>query len=616
MQPTVGLLQHNTHEELEQSWRVSHSIHMFENRSDEIGPASHSLAQLAWSPSWSPAAHSTRHISSSVNSMVGSPSQISADMHARQLDAPSRTHFQPWSFPRVEANNKKPFGEQGRDGVPVPPSVVDSTPQRNLRVLVLFLALVGAVPLGALAREHSPPWLTWRSARADSCRRASPPVLSAGQGASLPGTASVQSSTINLAKCMVGSTVLALSAGIASFSSAPGGVVPALVMLLFFTFAAGYTYSVIARVVNEVGTSTYTGTWAKLFGKSTAFIPISAVIFETLVTGLSYAIIIGDSLASIACLSGLPEMFCLPNIWIVVLSALLLFPLSLPRKLSSLAIGSAIGTIGVGYTAFFMWLRMFDRSYAVGGKFHDLIDQSARPLFTTSASSYSLLNPSLLVLVSMLSLGLSVHYTAPIFFRELKEPTDGSSKMKSFDKVVKRGFALAALLFASIMVGGYLTFGGASQGLILNSYATSDHLAVLARLGNCASIIFAYPLNLVVLRKALCDIFRLDGSRNIVNVCSTFALVCIITAVSLVMKDLGLVAAIGGALGGSAVVYMFPSLMFIQATRLKRKKLEAEGVQLSSSRLREMYASYGICGLGVALAVLGVWMSLKGALSH
>ena len=47
---------------------------------------------------------------------------------------------------------------------------------------------------------------------------------------------------------------------------------------------------------------------------------------------------------------------------------------------------------------------------------------------------------------------------------------DGSSKLPSFNKVVAGGFGLAALLCGTIMSGGFLTFGGAAQGLILNNY--------------------------------------------------------------------------------------------------------------------------------------------------
>ena len=79
------------------------------------------------------------------------------------------------------------------------------------------------------------------------------------------------------------------------------------------------------------------------------------------------------------------------------------------------------------------------------------------------------------------------------------------------------------------------------------------------------------------------------------------------------IKDLGLVVSVGGAALGSSLVYTFPALMFIQATRLKKKELEAKGESLPIGRVREMYANMGLVGLGLSLGMLGVYMSLKSA---
>ena len=161
------------------------------------------------------------------------------------------------------------------------------------------------------------------------------------------------------------------------------------------------------------------------------------------------------------------------------------------------------------------------------------------------------------------------------------------------------------------MAGGYLTFGGASQGLILNSYATSDPLAFLARLGICASVIFSYPLNFVGLREGVLGLLNLKqhAGKASVHTITTVVLMCLMNGLALKLKNLGLVVAFGGALLGSALVYIFPALMFIQATR----QLIAQGKPVSDSRKKEMYANYGLAGLGGALGVVGCVMSLKNA---
>lgn len=88
------------------------------------------------------------------------------------------------------------------------------------------------------------------------------------------------------------------------------------------------------------------------------------------------------------------------------------------------------------------------------------------------------------------------------------------------------------------------------------------------------------------------------------------------TGLALFLKNLGLVVSVGGAALGSSLVYIFPALMFIQATRQREAALTAKGESLPAGRRNEMYANYGLVGLGVSLAVVGVKMSLAAAGGH
>lgn len=127
---------------------------------------------------------------------------------------------------------------------------------------------------------------------------------------------------------------------------------------------------------------------------------------------------------------------------------------------------------------------------------------------------------------------------------------------------------------------------------LLHSYATTDPLAFIARLGICASIIFSYPLNFVGLRDGVLNMLGLSGaaSKPSVHILATVALLCAVNGLALVVKDLGLVVSIGGALLGSALVYVFPAAMFIQATRNLSKKLQERGESLPAGRRNEMCA--------------------------
>ena len=147
-----------------------------------------------------------------------------------------------------------------------------------------------------------------------------------------------------------------------------------------------------------------------------------------------------------------------------------------------------------------------------------------------------------------------------------------------------------------------------AQGFILNNYATKDSLAFLARLGISVSIIFSYPLIFVGLRESILNLFGLDkyAERDDVHIASTVGLLAIVSGISLVIKDLGFVVAFGGAVLGSALVYVFPSLMFLKNQMDKK----APPTLVSKA---EFAFNIVITLLGTALGCVGGTLSLKKA---
>lgn len=423
-----------------------------------------------------------------------------------------------------------------------------------------------------------------------------------------PTGSSVFTTTMNLAKNIVGSGVLALAAGVGGFSSSPAALLPALAFLVLLCSLSGYSFSLIARVGDAVGADTYKDVWAKVMGKRSSFLPAFTVVFKCFAGALAYSIIIGESFASIGKLVGAPAMLCSPNKIICLVSLFVFLPLSLLRDLSSLAVGSILGTAGTVYTALFMALRAVDGSYKAGGAYHGLIEPALQPKVAALAKGQPLLNMNVVVLVSMLATTFLAHYNAPKFFKELAPPKGGGSKMPSFNAACLGGFGLSALLCGAIMSAGFLTFGSAAQGFILNNYATKDSLAFLARLGIAGSIIFSYPLIFVGLREGILNLFGLDkyAERDDVHFASTVALLGLVSALSLVIKDLGFVVAFGGAVLGSALVYVFPSLMFLKNQRDRKAPPTA-------ASKAEFALNVVITLLGTALAGVGGTLSLKKA---
>jgi sodium-coupled neutral amino acid transporter 11 len=291
---------------------------------------------------------------------------------------------------------------------------------------------------------------------------------------------------------------------------------------------------------------------------------------------LSYSIIIGDSFAAVAQLCNAPAALASSNAWIVLMSGFVLLPLSLMRDMSRLAIGSVIGTCGTLYTVLFVWLRLLDGSYFAGGRFFEMLPLAGQPAFASPTLARPLLNPGIFVLLSMLPSAFGAHFNAARFYSDLAEPADGSSKLSTFHRVCAAGFGFAGLLTAAVMSGGFFTFGSAAKGLILNNYATADPLALLARVGIGVSMVFSYPLVFTGLRDGVLAMLKKEeaGQKPLVHVGLTVAMLALLNGTSLVVKDLGLVVALGGAILGSATVYILPALMIIFTKKCTVPKAE------------------------------------------
>jgi sodium-coupled neutral amino acid transporter 11 len=410
---------------------------------------------------------------------------------------------------------------------------------------------------------------------------------------------SVASSTVNLVKAIVGSGVLSLPVGIAAFSSSRKALIPALAMLSIIGTLSAYCFAMVGRVCMATGTKTWGEAWTETVGEKSAWIPSSFVAILCASASLQYTMVIGDSFAPIFAAAGMPKLLASRSGAIAVVTALCTLPLSLLPNLEMLKYTSFLGIGGLLYTAAFMASRV--GAYKPGSAFHEAVPAALKPQFSAGFTLGSMLHPKVFVLLSILATAFCAHFLSPQFLAQLSDTkaTDGSteSKLPRFGLLTAGGFALSAVLSAVVMVSGFLTFGGAADGYILNNYATADRLAQLARLAIGGSIVTTYPLLHQGLRDTVQEALAQKGiaaSRQAI----TFTMVLGIMLVGMKLTDLGVVAAVSGALVSTSLVYVLPSIMFGQMLAARKDKSQLAKLELLGSRL--------VTVLGVFMVAVGM----------
>lgn len=88
---------------------------------------------------------------------------------------------------------------------------------------------------------------------------------------------------------------------------------------------------------------------------------------------------------------------------------------------------------------------------------------------------------------------------------------------------------------------------------------------------------------------------------------TTLALLTIVSTLAVFLRDVGFVVSFGGALLGSAIIYIFPAIIFIKTMAQKIKSGE---IQETAAVRNEVTLNKGIAGLGVVMAIIGASVSV------
>ncbi|CAB9530482.1 Putative sodium-coupled neutral amino acid transporter 11 [Seminavis robusta] len=414
------------------------------------------------------------------------------------------------------------------------------------------------------------------------------------------GTATIATEFFNLVKNLVGAGMLAIPNGVAAFADAPSALLPGA----FFTFLMGaifgYYFTLIGRTCRLTHTATYREVWEQTMGDGQSLAIIVSLVNMTkpALGNLAYSMILADTFRS---LFAAVQVEVSRTMSLLLITFLGLLPLCLLKNLSVLAPTSMLGVFGFAATTVVMGIRYFDGSYAEGGKFATDMEEKYQPVFGNQGASAAWTNPKVLVLVCMLFEAFVAHYNAPRFYTELKNNT-----VQRYALMTTYSFGASSLIYFLVMVFGFLTFGKACDGYILNNYSNNDPMATFCRLCVAMALVCTYPIVFVGVRDAFLDLCKIPMEKHTstnLNIVSVF-LLTIITAIAASITDLGLVNAVGGGTLGTIVVFVFPAIMFRAAVEQQHPD------DIDDGSLWEVNFAIALMWFGIILGIVGVYMAV------
>lgn len=371
-------------------------------------------------------------------------------------------------------------------------------------------------------------------------------------------------------------------------------MIPSAILIAVMGVISAYTFNLIGRVSRATNTLSYAEAWDKTVGEKSSFIIAFSCFIDCFAGNLSYSMILADTLVNLLATAGIAVTRTQSLLGV---TGIVLLPLCLMKNLASLAPFSLIGITGMLYTTFAMFARYVGGSYALpSGKF--LATAMTAPVFG-NAGAKAAWSAKSLILTCMLSNAYIAHFNAPKYLSELKNNT-----MARFNQVIGWSFGASISLYIIITALGFLTFGAASDGLILNNYSTQDLLMSLARVAVAVSVTGSYPLLFDGTREGLMDMFKVARSKrdNALFNKLTLGTLAVVTLLAAKLTDLGLVASVGGATFGTALVFIYPTLMFLNTENKDGKKNTLERTVCKM-----------IAILGVVMGAIGTKLALNEA---
>jgi amino acid permease len=367
-----------------------------------------------------------------------------------------------------------------------------------------------------------------------------------------------------------------------------------------------YEFQLIAKICSITLSATFREVWEDTMGYQGGLAVSMVNMLKPALGNLAYSMILADTFRSLVATFFGQDIS--RTISLVVITLVGICPLCLMKNLDALAPFSILGTAGILLTAACMAMRYFDGSYDMerDGRFLQDLPEDLQPLFGRGGGGggeqrNGAWSRDVLVFVAMVFEAFVAHYNAPRFMTELKD-----ASLTRFRVVVGNAFGFSSLVYVLMTAFGFLTFGGNCDGYILNNYSTNDHLATICRVAIAFSILFTYPITFMGFRDGILDILELPMEQQTsinMNIITIFLLI-IITILAALFKDLGFINAVGGGTLATAIVFVFPALMY-------RAVIRAQVHPPTPGQRREVSFTMGLLVLGVIMGATGVVVELQ-----
>ncbi|KAF4553292.1 Transmembrane amino acid transporter-like protein 7 [Elsinoe fawcettii] len=368
----------------------------------------------------------------------------------------------------------------------------------------------------------------------------------------------MKSAFMNMANSIIGAGIIGQP-----YALRQAGLITGTLLLIFLTVTVDWTIRLIVTNSKLSGANSFQATVQHCFGKS-GLIAISIAQWAFAFGGMvAFCIIIGDTIPHVFA-ALFPKLHDTHFLWLLTdRRAIILAKASTLALISMLVIIVTVITQGPGVPA--------EMKGPIKGSI--------------------LIHSGIFQAIGVISFAFVCHHNSLLIYGSLHKPT-----MDRFAKVTHMSTSISCVACLAMALSGYLNFGSATKGNILNNFPTHNIMVNIARLCFGLNMLTTLPLEAFVCREVMTLYYfpnePFDPNRHLVF---STALVVSAMFLSLFTCDLGVVFELVGATSACALAYILPPLCFVKLTK---------------KRTWETYAAFACIAFGTTVLAISVLLAM------
>lgn len=377
------------------------------------------------------------------------------------------------------------------------------------------------------------------------------------------GTSNLKSAFFNMTNSIVGAGIVGIPRAIKSCGLATG-----MAALLCLAILNDWTLRLIIVNTKLSGAKTYTGFVTANYGKVGKVVVLLSQGLFAFGGSVGFSVIIGDTIphvvrsifADSVASSKVVNFILSRNVIIFSTISFVAYPLALNRDISKLAKASGLAIFSMLIIIVIVVIR--------GPQMPDSLRGSI-------SGMEWVLQGGLFKGISIISFAMVCHHNTTYVYDSIQKPT-----LDRFNAITHISCLISTILCAIMGLSGFLNFGSATKGNILNNFPSDDWIVNIARFCFGLNMLTTFPLEIYVIREVVKDLLiiyhqvKYDDPHYTIQRMSTSQFVTITTfvsflpmTISLFTCNLGAVLELVGATSASMIAYILPPLCYDHMTK-------------------------------------------------